>query len=133
MIKASKTSHRKLPWDARLAGILRLSSATNCQLLHYPRVSVHNDRLTAAFANTLKPAPRVKTLGDGRGGYCLTQTMRLNDDKYWYQHLYISRDPTQPAGGIVLGLFKVAERERLHTILCAIRDVGRPSSLTAPQ
>ena len=101
--------------------------------MHYPQVSVHNGRLTAAFANTLKSSPRVKTLGDGRGGYGLTLTVRPNDDKYWYQHLYISRDPTQPAGRLVLGVFKVAERERLHTILCSIRDAVRPSSLTAPQ
>ncbi len=116
-----------------LTGILRLRSTANSQLLHYPRVSVHNDQLTAAFVNTVKPASGVKTLGGGRHGYGFALTVRPSGVKYRYRHLYINRDATQPGGRLVLGAFKVAERERLHTIPCSIRDAVRPLSLTATQ
>ena len=52
---------------------------------------MQNGRLTAAFVNTVKPAPGVKTFGDGRGGHGLTLTVRSSGVKYWYQHLYINR------------------------------------------
>ena len=90
------------------AGILRLRSATYCQLLHYPRVSVHSDRLTAPFVNTVKRVPGVRTLGYGRDGYGLTLTVGPGGAKHWYQHLYIYRDTTKPARRLVLGVFKVA-------------------------
>ncbi len=56
-------------------------------------MGVQKHRLTAAFVSTVKPAPGVKTFGDGRGGYGLTLAVQPNGVKYWYQRVYINRRP----------------------------------------
>ena len=51
-------------------------------------------RLNATFVRTVKAEHRVRTYGDGRGGFGLTLSVRPNGVKHWYQRLRIGGRPT---------------------------------------
>ena len=57
------------------------------------KLGMQKHRLTSAFIRTVKPAARLRTFGDGRGGYGLTLAVKPNGVKYWYQRVYINRRP----------------------------------------
>ncbi|MXW77757.1 MAG: hypothetical protein F4Z57_01975 [Gemmatimonadetes bacterium] len=72
---------------------------------------MRNDQLTAAFVNTVRPAPSVTALNGQCHRYGLALTVRPSSVEYRHQHHYINRYPTQPARRLVLGVSKMAERK----------------------
>ncbi len=53
-----------------------------------------SSRLSAAFVRAVKPASRLKTYGDGRGGFGLTLCVQPNGVKFWTQRIRIMGRPT---------------------------------------
>ena len=85
-----------------------------------------SSRLSAAFVKAVKPARRLKTYGDGRGGFGLTLCVQPNGVKFWTQRIRITGRPTNIGlGGYPLVTLAKAREVALANARTA-RDGGDP-------
>ena len=89
-------------------------------------MSLPPKKLTAAFVSRVRPLSRVKSYGDGRGGFGLTLHVHPTGVKSWQQHILINGRQTNIGLGKYPSVSLAAVRDKALVNIRLVRRGGDP-------